>query len=121
MAEELDRRGWRLAFVGNPDSMESRLAERQAIEFHSVPAVAFVGQGLAARARALLVLLRSIVRAWSLLRGLRPAIVLGTGGFVAVPTVIASRLRGCPVVLLAHGVPHRVLRDHDGEDGDGDG
>lgn len=31
---------------------------------------------------------------------------------------IVSTLYGCPVDLIAHGVPHRVLREHDGEDRD---
>jgi len=30
---------------------------------------------------------------------------------------IANNLYGCPVDLIAHGVPHRVLKDHDGGEG----
>lgn len=29
---------------------------------------------------------------------------------------VVNQLYGCPVELIAHGVPHRVLRDHNGED-----
>lgn len=30
---------------------------------------------------------------------------------------LVERVYGCPVDLIAHGVPHRVLRNHDGEGG----
>ncbi len=29
---------------------------------------------------------------------------------------VVNHLYGCPVDLIAHGVPHRVLKEHDGED-----
>ena len=100
LAQELASRGFRLAFVGNPESMESRLAARHGIDFHPIPAAAFVGQGLLARLRGAVVLQRSLRRAWMLLRRLRPAIVVATGGFVSVPTVLAAVARRLPVVLL---------------------
>ena len=30
---------------------------------------------------------------------------------------IVGKLYGCPVDLIAHGVPHRVLKNHDGGEG----
>jgi zinc transport system ATP-binding protein len=33
---------------------------------------------------------------------------------------IVSNMYGCPVDLIAHGVPHRVLGRHDGEEGEGE-
>lgn len=39
-----------------------------------------------------------IGQAWSILGGWRPDVVLSTGGFVSVPTVIAARLRRIPAL-----------------------
>jgi UDP-N-acetylglucosamine--N-acetylmuramyl-(pentapeptide) pyrophosphoryl-undecaprenol N-acetylglucosamine transferase len=43
---------------------------------------------------------RGLMQAWSLLREFRPHVVLGLGGFVSVPGVLAARLQGIPVALF---------------------
>ena len=100
VGEELERRGWRLLMVGSPEGMEGDLARRRGVEFSSLPSRAWVGRGLAARAAAGVVLGFSALRAGLLLRRRRASAVLGTGGFVSVPTVLGAVLARVPIVLL---------------------
>ncbi len=100
VGEELARRGWRQLMVGAPEGMEGGLAEKRGVEFVGLPARAWVGRGLPARVVAGLVLAVSALRAGLLLRRRRASAVLGTGGFVSVPTVLGALLARVPIVLL---------------------
>ena len=113
VGEELVSRGWRLAFIGMPQSMEQRLAEDRGIPFFALRAEPLVGASLVARVKSLFVLSRSALGAVSLLGRLRPSGVVGTGGFVSAPTVLGAWLRRCPVLLIEPnaqvGVANRFL------------
>ncbi len=98
VAAELTRRGAEVVFAGG-DRAEARLVpmagyplERFAISgFPRRPSVALIR----AVGRAVLAPLRCL----SILRRQRPAAVLGGGGYVAGPMVLAARLAGVPAVL----------------------
>lgn len=113
VAQELAELGYRLAWVGTVGGMEERLARDRGLEFHGLPSAPFVGRRWLARARALLVLLVSALRAWALVRRLDVATVIGTGGFVSAPAVIGAWLARRPVLLLEPnaeaGVANRLL------------
>lgn len=79
--------------------MEAELVARAGVAFTAIPAGGMHGVGLW---RALCngwLLLRGFFAAWRLLRRERPAAVLTTGGYVSVPTALAARLCGVPVVV----------------------
>ena len=113
VGEELARRGWRVAYSGRPDSMESRLAEERGIDFHELRAEPLVGGSAVARIRSLVVLALSSLTARRLVKRLSPSAVLGTGGFVSAPAVLGARLAGVPVLLIEPnaqvGVANRQL------------
>ena len=100
VGEELQSRGWRLLMVGSPTGMEGPLAERRGLEFVTLPSRAWVGRGLVSRLTALAVLAVSSLRAAVMLRRRQASAVLGTGGFVSVPTVLGAVLARVPIVLL---------------------
>jgi UDP-N-acetylglucosamine--N-acetylmuramyl-(pentapeptide) pyrophosphoryl-undecaprenol N-acetylglucosamine transferase len=100
VAEELQARGWRVSFTGRQGELEERLVGERGIPFHPLPARAFVGQGLVARAGALATLVRSAGAARRLIREIGAHVVLGTGGYVSAPAVLGARLAGRPVLLL---------------------
>lgn len=58
-----------------------------------------MGRGLAGKARTALTLLRGTAQARAHLKSLRPAAVVGFGGYPSVPAVAAAVLLGLPVVL----------------------
>src|SRR5881394_1857154 len=92
VAEALQLRGGLVSFAGSPDRVEARLVPEQGYEFD-----AFSVSGLprraslefaraAGRALAAPFACRAILRRW------RPDAVLGAGGYVAGPMVLAERV-----------------------------
>jgi UDP-N-acetylglucosamine--N-acetylmuramyl-(pentapeptide) pyrophosphoryl-undecaprenol N-acetylglucosamine transferase len=88
-----------VTFAGSPDRIEARLVPERGYEFDSFsisglprrPSVALahaVGQAVTAPAACL-----------RILRKRRPDVVLGAGGYVAGPMVLAARLQGIPCAL----------------------
>lgn len=100
VADELTRRGWRVSFIGRAASFEQRVVERYGLEFHSYEARPIVGRGVGQRISALSALLRSIAHSRRTLAALGADVVLGTGGYVSAPAVLAAWTLRVPSVLL---------------------
>jgi UDP-N-acetylglucosamine--N-acetylmuramyl-(pentapeptide) pyrophosphoryl-undecaprenol N-acetylglucosamine transferase len=99
VAEALRRRGGLVTFAGSPDRIEATLVPERGYDFD-----AFAISGLPRRPG--LDLARAVARAAAapaaclrILRRRRPDVVLGAGGYVAGPMVLAARLRGIPCAL----------------------
>jgi UDP-N-acetylglucosamine--N-acetylmuramyl-(pentapeptide) pyrophosphoryl-undecaprenol N-acetylglucosamine transferase len=95
----LRRRGGLVSFAGSPDRVEARLVPEQGYEFD-----AFAVSGLPRRPSAELVraagrALAAPVACRRILRRRRPDAVLGAGGYVAGPMVLAARLERIPCAL----------------------
>jgi UDP-N-acetylglucosamine--N-acetylmuramyl-(pentapeptide) pyrophosphoryl-undecaprenol N-acetylglucosamine transferase len=98
VAQELGDR--RLLYVGSRDGMEAALVARESdLPFYGLPAAALRGRNPLAMARAGLVLGAGVLHARQLLRELRPAAILGTGGYVCVPLFVAARAAGVPTAI----------------------
>jgi UDP-N-acetylglucosamine--N-acetylmuramyl-(pentapeptide) pyrophosphoryl-undecaprenol N-acetylglucosamine transferase len=99
VAEALGRRGASVTLAGRPDSIEERLARQSGLEFD-----AFRVEGIPRRAslRTLGALFRAAVapaECLRILRRRRPAAVLGAGGYVAGPMVLAAGTLRIPAAL----------------------
>ena len=99
VAEALRERGGLVTFAGSPDRVEARLVPEHGYEFD-----AFSISGLPRQASA--ELLRAVGRALAapaacrnILRRRKPDAVLGGGGYVAGPMVLAARLERIPCAL----------------------
>ncbi|TMK90957.1 MAG: UDP-N-acetylglucosamine--N-acetylmuramyl-(pentapeptide) pyrophosphoryl-undecaprenol N-acetylglucosamine transferase [Actinobacteria bacterium] len=99
VAEELRARGASVTFAGSPDRVEARLVPEAGYELDT-----FRISGLPRRAGPALVL--ALLRAGSapvecvrILRARRPDVVLGAGGFVAGPMVLAAWTQRVPAAL----------------------
>lgn len=92
--------------------MERRIVEREAVlPFRPIPAAAVRGQNPVALARNTATLARGTVAAGRLIAELRPAAILGTGGYVCVPLFVAARLAGVPTIIyLPDVVPGLAIR-----------
>ncbi len=86
-------------FAGTRRGLESVLVPRAGYRLHTVPASGL--RGLGARGRLLFVLnfVLGVLRAVGLLMAWRPVVVLGTGGYVGGPVMLAARLLGVPCAL----------------------
>jgi UDP-N-acetylglucosamine--N-acetylmuramyl-(pentapeptide) pyrophosphoryl-undecaprenol N-acetylglucosamine transferase len=99
VAEALQRRGVLVTFAGSPDRVEARLVPERGYVFDS-----FSISGLPRRPSLELVraagrALAAPVSCLRILRERRPDVVLGAGGYVAGPMVLAARMRGIPCAL----------------------
>lgn len=99
VAALLGERGVPCAWIGSRDGVEARLVPERGIAYHPIATGKLRRYwswrnvtDLALSAPA------GLVQAGVLLGRLRPRVVFATGGFVALPTVLASALRGVPVV-----------------------
>jgi UDP-N-acetylglucosamine--N-acetylmuramyl-(pentapeptide) pyrophosphoryl-undecaprenol N-acetylglucosamine transferase len=112
VADELDRRGARVAFVTTPSQL-ARIAERypaRAIEMRGFERRLLAAENVTTLRR----LAAAAPRAWRAVSEVRPDAVLGGGGYVSGPVVALAALRGVPALALendAHlGVTNRLLR-----------
>jgi UDP-N-acetylglucosamine--N-acetylmuramyl-(pentapeptide) pyrophosphoryl-undecaprenol N-acetylglucosamine transferase len=99
VAEALRARGVEVTFAGSPDRVEARLVPERGYPFDAFRVVGFPRRPGLRLARALAVAVAAPVECARILARRRPDVVLGGGGFVAGPMVLAARLRGIPAAL----------------------
>jgi UDP-N-acetylglucosamine--N-acetylmuramyl-(pentapeptide) pyrophosphoryl-undecaprenol N-acetylglucosamine transferase len=92
--------------------MEERIvANESTLPFRALPAAPLRGRGPIAALRGLGVTLAGVWAALALIRKLRPAAILGTGGYVCVPLFLAARIARVPTVIyLPDVVPGLAVR-----------
>jgi UDP-N-acetylglucosamine--N-acetylmuramyl-(pentapeptide) pyrophosphoryl-undecaprenol N-acetylglucosamine transferase len=93
--------------------MEQRIVQNESsLTYHAIPTAALRGRNNPLTvARSGVLMVAGTVGAWSLLRKLRPAALLGTGGYVCVPLFLAARLLHIPTLLyLPDIVPGLAVR-----------
>ena len=78
---------------------------------HLIPSATLRGRHPIALARTAALLTLGTAKAWSMLGRMRPAVVVGFGGYPTVPPLMAAALRGIPTVLHEqNGVMGRANR-----------
>ena len=88
-----------VTFAGTPDRVESRLVPEAGFELDTFPVAGLPRRPSAAQLRAAWRASAAPAHCLRILRHRRPDVVLGGGGFVAGPMVLAARLRGIPAAL----------------------
>ena len=103
-----------VSFIGRPDSYESRTLERAGFEVDTIEVGRLAGQGVSRRVRTLFEVPLAILRSQSILRRRRPQVVIGTGGFVSGPAMLAAVLSGRATLVQEQnavaGFTNSVLR-----------
>jgi UDP-N-acetylglucosamine--N-acetylmuramyl-(pentapeptide) pyrophosphoryl-undecaprenol N-acetylglucosamine transferase len=111
LAERLRADGHEVSFVGSPDGQEARLVPAAGFPFHAVRAQKMVRTASLRTAAAPFVALGSVRDARPLVRG--AGVVVGVGGYVSAPAVLAARRAGARVVLheqnAVPGLANRLL------------
>jgi UDP-N-acetylglucosamine--N-acetylmuramyl-(pentapeptide) pyrophosphoryl-undecaprenol N-acetylglucosamine transferase len=78
---------------------------------HLIPSATLRGRNPLSLARAASLLALGTAKAWMLIGRIRPAVVVGFGGYPTVPPLLAASLRGVPTVLHEqNGVMGRANR-----------
>lgn len=116
VADELRRRDpeARIVFVGTPRGLESRLVASAGYRLLLLPILPLNGVGFPRLLQGLLALPWGLLRAATLVLRMRPAVVLGIGGYAGGPVVLMAALFGVRTVILepnaSPGFTNRVLR-----------
>jgi UDP-N-acetylglucosamine--N-acetylmuramyl-(pentapeptide) pyrophosphoryl-undecaprenol N-acetylglucosamine transferase len=113
VADVLIRKGVGVQWLGTARGIEAELVPQAGIPLNFVQVSGLRGKGLLAQIVAPLVLLRSLVQALNLIKRLRPACVLGLGGFASGPGGVAAWLLRVPLVIheqnAVPGTTNRLL------------
>jgi UDP-N-acetylglucosamine--N-acetylmuramyl-(pentapeptide) pyrophosphoryl-undecaprenol N-acetylglucosamine transferase len=89
----------RVTFAGSPDRVESRLVPEAGYKLDTFSISGFPRRPGIGLVRALARAVRAPFACSRILARRRPDVVLGAGGYVAGPMVLAARLRGIPTAL----------------------
>jgi UDP-N-acetylglucosamine--N-acetylmuramyl-(pentapeptide) pyrophosphoryl-undecaprenol N-acetylglucosamine transferase len=99
VAEALRTRGVTVTFAGSPDRVEARLVPERGYEFDAFRVAGFPRRPGVELLRALGLAAASPAACARILARRRPDVVLGAGGYVAGPMVLAAWLRRIPAAL----------------------
>ena len=113
VAEALRDAGWRVHWLGAPNSMESQLVPPRGFAFEAIDFGGVRGKGLKTLALLPLRLLKAFWQSLQVVRRVQPDVVLGLGGYITFPGGMMASLCGKPVVLHEQnsvaGMANKVL------------
>lgn len=88
-----------LLYLGNRESIEAELCDREGIPFQAISAGAMRGSSLPAKAVSSAQVGIGVAQSLGAIARFRPDAALVTGGFVSVPPVVACWMKRCPVLI----------------------
>ena len=88
-----------MTFAGTPDRVESRLVPEAGFPLDTFPVSGLPRRPSAAQVRAAWQASAAPAHCLAILRRRRPDVVLGAGGYVAGPMIVAARLRRIPAAV----------------------
>ena len=116
MGDALKARGHEVVYVGDPTRLESRVAPEKGYEFHGLVAPKYPRGGVLGKLKFAFSLLAAILRARKILKRIKPDLVLGVGGYIMAPTVLAAKTKGIPRVVheanVTPGMANRLCAKH---------
>jgi len=113
VADALRQRGWRVHWLGAPNSMESRLVPPKGFVLETVEFSGVRGKGLRTLFSLPWRLLRACGQSIAVLRRVKPDVLVGLGGYISLPGGLMGALMGKPLVLHEQnsvaGMANKVL------------
>jgi UDP-N-acetylglucosamine--N-acetylmuramyl-(pentapeptide) pyrophosphoryl-undecaprenol N-acetylglucosamine transferase len=113
VAEALRERGWRVHWLGAPNSMESQLVPPRGFPLETIDFGGVRGKGIVTLAFLPLRLLKAFWQSIQVVRRVQPQVVVGLGGYITFPAGMMSVLLGKPLVLHEQnsvaGMANKVL------------
>lgn len=115
IAEEIERRSEKnkVLFVGTKTGLEKEIVPKNGFEIQFVNSKGIIGKGTLHKLRAIFSVLTSIISSFKILRNFKPDIVIGVGGYVSGPTVLAAYLNRIPSAICEQnfipGFTNKVL------------
>ena len=113
VAHRMQAWGWKVVWLGNPAGMEATLVPKHGIPMEYVRFGGLRGKGLITKLMLPVNLLRACAQSLSVLRRVKPDVVLGMGGYITFPAGLMTALSGRPLVLHEQnsiaGLANKVL------------
>lgn len=105
--------GLELLYVGTKAGLEADLVPREGIPFKTITVSGVIRKSPVEAARGVLRAGKGYFEARAIIRQFGPAVVVGTGGYVSGPVMLAAALMGIPTLLQEQnaypGVTNRIL------------
>ena len=98
-ADALIQAGYKVHWLGTPNSMEAELVPKHGIDISFIPVTGLRGKGVSFLLKAPWRLAVSLYKAVKVLRAHHPICVIGMGGYVTGPGGVAARLQGIPLII----------------------
>lgn len=99
-------------YVGTASGREATTVPREGLPFVTISSAGMVNLGIMRKLTGGLKVVRGLFDSLGHIRRFRPDVVIGTGGFVSGPVMLAARLAGRPVVIQEQnafpGVTNRI-------------
>ena len=99
MGEALQASGHTLKYMGDARRLEGRVVPQTNIEFIPIPAVQYPRGGIAGKFSFALGLLKAIIRSRGMLKAAQADFVLGVGGYISAPPILAAWTLGIPTAI----------------------
>ncbi len=115
LAQEIESRGedYRVVFVGTKQGIEYTAVPKAGFSLELLPVSGLRSMGFMGLIRGLIRLPIAILKAFSVVRRIKPSAAISVGGYAAGPAVLASRLLGVPCFVMEQnaipGFTNRVL------------
>ncbi|MFO1430376.1 MAG: undecaprenyldiphospho-muramoylpentapeptide beta-N-acetylglucosaminyltransferase [Candidatus Competibacteraceae bacterium] len=99
VAEQLRAQGVPVVWIGTHRGLEAKLVPQAGIPIEWIGVAGLRGHGLRRLVTAPLMLTQALLQAGTILRRLRPRLVLGMGGFASGPGGLMARFLGIPLIV----------------------
>jgi UDP-N-acetylglucosamine--N-acetylmuramyl-(pentapeptide) pyrophosphoryl-undecaprenol N-acetylglucosamine transferase len=100
-----------VAFLGTKARLEAKIVPLAGYKLYPIVARGLLGKGLMQKMLFFPTLLIGMIQCLFILIHFQPNVVVGTGGYISAPLVLAAGLSGIPVVLLAlDALPSKAIR-----------
>lgn len=102
-----------LLYVGTERGLEAEIVPRSGYNFRAVPAAGLKRSPTPRNLLAVLLAGQGLLASWTLVRHFHPDVVVGTGGYVCGPVVLAAALQGIKTLIheqnAVPGLTNRIL------------
>lgn len=99
VAKALQQQGYDVQWLGTPSGMENKLVGEANICLHQISIKGLRGKGIKGLLLAPLRIVQAVAQSISVIRQLRPGVVVGFGGYIAGPGGVAAKLSGVPLLI----------------------
>ncbi len=99
VADELQKRGATIHWLGTPTGMENELVAKHGYQFHAIDMQGLRGKGLLRMIKLPFMLLKTVLKAKNIIKENDIAVSVGFGGYVTAPGGLATKLNKKPLII----------------------